>query len=259
MPGRDFSSNAPQFGTAQYARQGGPDQCKTCNQPIGAEYYRINGALACPNCAQLAATKLPKDSHAKFVRGVIFGLGGAILGLILYSAVGILTGLIIGYVALAVGYIVAKAIKMGSGGIGGQRYQIAAALLTYVAVSMASIPIGIAQYIKARDAHHTAAHAAVTQSPRSQELSLDDPDDSASSPHAAAQPPARPAPHPVNFGAILGTLLLEGLISPFSQFYRNGPTFSAMIGLVILFVGIRIAWQMTDDSGAKAVLGPFRS
>jgi len=259
MPGPTFSSNTPQFGTAQYASQGGPDQCKTCNQPIGAEYYRINGALACPNCAQLAATKLPKDSHAKFVRGVIFGLGGAIVGLILYSAVGILTGLIIGYVALAVGYIVAKAVKMGSGGIGGQRYQIAAALLTYVAVSMASIPIGIAQYVKARDAHHAPAHAAVAQSPRSQELSSDDPDDSASSPDAAAQPSARPAPHPVNFGAILGTLLLEGLISPFSQFYRNGPTFSAMIGLVILFLGIRIAWQMTDDSGAKAVLGPFRS
>jgi hypothetical protein len=53
--------------------------------------------------------------------------------------------------------------------------------------------------------------------------------------------------------------LLEGLISPFSQFYRNGPSFSAMIGLVILFVAIRIAWQMTDDSGAKAVLGPFKS
>jgi predicted outer membrane lipoprotein len=57
---------------------------------------------------------------------MIFGVGGAILGLILYSAFGIITGLEIGYLPLAVGYIVGKAVGMGSGGVGGRRYQIAA-------------------------------------------------------------------------------------------------------------------------------------
>jgi hypothetical protein len=65
--------------------------------------------------------------------------------MILYAAFGIITGLVIGYLSLAVGYIVGKAILFGSGGIGGRRYQIAAALLTYVAVSIAAIPMGIAQ------------------------------------------------------------------------------------------------------------------
>jgi hypothetical protein len=59
----------------------------------------------------------------------MFGIGGAVLGMILYAAFGILTGLVIGYVALGVGYIVAKAITMGSKGVGGQPYQIAAAVL----------------------------------------------------------------------------------------------------------------------------------
>jgi hypothetical protein len=259
MPGPGFSKNAPQFGTAEYASRGGPECCKSCNQPIGAEYYRINGVLACQNCAQLAALKLPKDSHVAFVRGVAFGVGGAILGMILYATVGILTGLIIGYVALAVGYVVAKAIKIGSGGVGGQRYQIAAALLTYVAVSMSAVPMGIAQYVKARDAHRAAAHAPLTQRPSSEHPSSEGGDDSASSPNAAQAPPTIPARHPVSFPAILGSLLLAGLASPFSEFYRNGPSLSTTIGLVILFVGIRIAWQMTDDSGAKAVLGPFKN
>jgi predicted lipid-binding transport protein (Tim44 family) len=261
MPGPGFSKNAPQFGTAEYSNQGGAERCKSCNQQIGAEYYRINGVLACQNCAQAAAAKLPKDSHAAFVRGSMFGVGGAILGMILYAAVGILTGLIIGYVALAVGYIIAKAIKVGSRGVGGQRYQIAAALLTYVAVSLAAVPIGIAQYVKARDAHRAAAQASKTHSFRSEDSSSADARDSAPSPDRPVQEPTRPRPaqQPVNFLALLGTLLLEGLISPFSQFFRDGPSISAVIGLVILSVGIRIAWQMTDDSGAKAVLGPFKS
>jgi hypothetical protein len=91
---------------------------------------------------------LPNDTHAAFVRGLTFGIGGAVLGLIIYAAFGIITGLMLGYISLAVGYIVGKAIKMGSKGIGGRRYQIAAVLLTYIAVSMAAVPIGISQIVK---------------------------------------------------------------------------------------------------------------
>ena len=68
---------------------------------------------------------MPQDSHSAFVRGITFGVGGAILGLILYSGFGIVTGIEIGYLSLAVGFIVGKAIRMGSRGIGGRRYQIA--------------------------------------------------------------------------------------------------------------------------------------
>jgi predicted lipid-binding transport protein (Tim44 family) len=91
--------------------------------------------------------QIPKDTHALFVRGLAFGFGGAILGLILYSGFSIITGIAIGYVSLAVGWIIAKAIKIGSRGTGGRRYQVAAAALTYAAVSMAAIPIYLSQAI----------------------------------------------------------------------------------------------------------------
>src|SRR5271169_5830321 len=145
-------SSTPQFGTAEYKSSGGPDRCKSCNTTLTGRYYRINGQLACENCAERLKQQIPKDSHSAFVRGLLFGLGGAILGLILYAAFGILTGLVIGYVSLAVGYIVGKAIMMGSGGMGGRRYQIAAALLTYSAVSVAAIPIYVAQMVKEKKA-----------------------------------------------------------------------------------------------------------
>ncbi len=143
-----FSNPTPQFGKAEYANTGGPDRCQTCKQSIGSQYYRVNGALSCANCAEQLKLRQPKDTHQTFVRSLIFGIGGAIVGLILYAGFGIITGLEIGYISLAVGWIVGKAIIKGSNGIGGRRYQIAAVLLTYSAVSVAAIPIGISMYIK---------------------------------------------------------------------------------------------------------------
>jgi O-antigen/teichoic acid export membrane protein len=67
--------------------------------------------------------------------------------LILYSTFSILTG--IGLVtSLAVGWLVGTAIKKGSNGVGGRRYQIAAVALTYAAVSLSAIPIGISYIMK---------------------------------------------------------------------------------------------------------------
>src|SRR6202034_1966586 len=104
--------------------------------------------MACEACAEKAKSELPKDSHTAFSRGAPPGIGDAILGLAVYATFTIVTGIISRYVSLGVGYIVGKAIKMGSNGMSGRRYQIAAALLTYAAVSMAAIPIGVSQVVK---------------------------------------------------------------------------------------------------------------
>ena len=129
-----MSDNVPQFGIAEYPSAPGTDTCMSCRQPAVGSYYRVNGALACARCKEQLEAQLPKDSHAAFVRGLMFGVGGAILGLILYSVFGIVTGIEIGYISLAVGYIVGKAMRMGSRGNGGRRYQLAAVILTYAAV-----------------------------------------------------------------------------------------------------------------------------
>jgi hypothetical protein len=110
---------------------------------LSGAYFRINGLLACEKCTRQLQAQTPKDTHAAYVRGILFGVGGAIAGLILYSAFGIATGIRLGYIALAVGWLVGAAIKKGSNGIGGRRYQIAAVALTYAAVSLSAIPVGI--------------------------------------------------------------------------------------------------------------------
>jgi hypothetical protein len=247
-------SNSPQFNTAEYSSKPGTNTCRSCNQTISGAYYRVNGAIACPNCVQQLQNQIPKDSHGAFTRGLIFGIGGAILGLIIYSAFGIVSGWVIGYLSLAVGYIVAKAILMGSGGMGGRRYQIAGVLLTYFAVSMAAIPMGISQIMKTKDAKQHTSTQSNSQGPNTPTASDKEnlSEETSAPPGTPDNPPAHTKPAP-SFGAALGALLLVGLASPFLDL--ASPLHGA-IGLVILFVGLQIAWKMT--AGKKVdILGPF--
>ena len=180
------------------------------------------------------------------LRGIAFGIGGAILGLIVYAAFGILSGFVIGYVSLAVGWIVGKAIKKGSNGIGGLRYQIAAVILTYAAVSLAAVPIGISQYLKSAKAHKAVVHSPPTATA-----------EAGADPTVQGRPsPTSTPPHQTfSKGALAEKLLLGGLASPFLEINE---TPHAIIGLFILFIGLRIAWQLTGETPTQ-VLGPFKS
>lgn len=219
-----MSNGMPQFATAEYAGKPGETACKSCGQPIDGAYYRVDGAFTCANCAQRIKEQTLKDSHPAFVRGVLFGVGGAILGLIIYVVFALATGWVVGYISLAVGYIVGKAIIMGSGGTGGRRYQMAAVLLTYIAVSLAAVPIAISQHMKQRSMQqHAQAGAAAVSAP--------------------TMSPAKAA----------GMLVIVGLASPFLGL--SNPA-HGIIGLIILFVGIRIAWQITAGKPVN-ILGPI--
>ena len=244
-------SDTPQFGTAEYQPQSSGESCKTCGSPITGRYFLINGVMACWACAQKTEASLPKDTHGAFTRGILFGMGGAILGLILYSTVGIVTGLEIGYVSLAVGYIVGRAVLLGTSGVGGRRQQIAAALLTYAAVSISAVPMSI-YYSMQED---RAGKPAITSS----DVVPVDADDTA---EPAAEPEADSA---VDTAAtseagpgLAGSLVFLAVIGLASPFLGLASPVSGLIGLVILFVGIRIAWTMTAGNPVE-IAGPFNA
>jgi len=224
-------SNTPQFGTAEYVEQAGVEQCKTCGQPIVGQYYKVNGATACSSCAQKTESLIPEDNNPAFIRGIVFGICGAIAGLILYSGFGIITGWTIGYLSLAVGYIVSRSIMFGSGGLGGRRYQIAAVVLTYAAVSMSAVPIFISQSMKEKPAQTASSTSPATDAQGSTQAST------------------------LNPISALAILALLGLASPFLELAEPA---SGVLGLIILFVGINIAWKMT--AGSKiSVMGPYNA
>ncbi len=229
-----MSDGVPQFATAEYSGKAIEAKCKACGNLISGAYYQVNGAKICSNCAQQIKDTTPKDSHTAFGRGVLFGIGGAILGLGIYVGFALATGLIAGLISLAVGFIVGKAIVMGSGGVGGRRYQVAAVLLTYIAVSLAAVPIAVSQHIKQRSAQAQAQAS----------------DSAANSSKVSGSTSNSPK---MSAAKAVGMLALIGLASPFLAL--SNPM-QGIIGLIILFVGIRIAWRMTATRQVS-ILGPI--
>jgi hypothetical protein len=239
------SSDTPQFGKAEYASQPKAGVCMLCGRELGTVYYRVRNAIGCESCALQAKASGPANSHSAFVKAIMLGIGAAIIGMICYAAFTIMTGIEIGYVSLGVGFLVGKAMKLGSGGMGGRRYQIAAVLLTYAAVSLAAIPIAISQYAKES---HPKTPVATTQTPSG---------DSGQMPAAQSSSPDSDVPktNSPSFLTMIGSLVAIGLASPFLDL--QGDFAHGAIGLLILFVGMRFAWQMTAGTETPSVLGPY--
>jgi hypothetical protein len=157
------------------------------------------------SAATRSSTSQPGEDHAPFARALAYGAGAAVLGLAFYASFTIVTHIYLGYVALAVGWLVGKAMMQGSGGEGGPRYQTAAVALTYAAISLASIPIQLAE----------AAHQGTA----------------------------------IDWSVLSGNLFLGGIAAPFLDLQRDGAF--GIIGLVIVFVGLRIAFRLTRDKQAR--------
>jgi len=255
-------SSTPQFGTAEYSSPSAGETCKACHQPIAGVFYRANTASVCGSCADHLQRQIPQDSHAAFVRGILFGLAGCVLGLILYAGFTILTGIEIGFVSLAVGWLVGKAIMMGSRGVGGRRYQIAAVLLTYAAVSMAFVPI-LLHYMRAHpEAYSAKQRQAAPSASRPADAASSEPQTQVPSADATSHDPSKSdpasptsaAPKPaMGFLGAVARLAGLGLISPFLQLSSGA---SGLIGLFILFIGMQFAWKITR--GVRlAISGPY--
>lgn len=238
-----FNNPTPQFGTAEYIGKSGNDHCHFCHRPIAGQYYRANDSMACADCARQAHDELAKDTHAAYMRALAFGIGAAIVGLALYAAFTIVTGLAIGYVSLAVGWMVGKAMMKGSNGVGGRRYQITAVLLTYAAVSMAAIPIWL---------HYAHEH----DQPRNEQQSLQDEQRQLEA--ESGRPNTQAVRPQVSVATWLGRVALIGLASPFLEVWGGGVSLSWLIGLLILFVGMRFAWRITAGLPLK-IYGPFQA
>jgi hypothetical protein len=141
-----------------------------------------------------------------FTRAILFGLVGAVLGAAIYALFVGITRISIGYLAILVAYIVAKAMTIGSHERGGRKYQVTALVLTYLSLATA---------------HATLVWWFVQKN------------------------------GPVPFTLRVVILLAKyGLIFPVLALEKSPG--SGLIGLIILFVGLRAAWRMTSgEPGAS--------
>lgn len=241
--------SSPQIGFDKARFAGDPppaEACRFCERGLAGEYFRVAGHLACSTCAENASALVPPDTHKAYSKALLHGAAAAVAGCIGYALFGILTGITLGYAAIGVGWLIGKAMRRGSGGLGGRRYQVTAALLTYAAVAVAFVPMAMhdmsgerqGQLAAERPAQQTEAH----QADRAEQK--------------ASQQTGKPASAEPSVLLAMVMLLGVGLISPF--LFLTSSVGSGLLNLFILALGVRTAWQMSAG-GRVLVEGPYQS
>src|ERR1700730_7915916 len=104
--------------------------CAACKQSFEGPYFQVQQHVICPSCAAKIEVGKQAKQPIPWGRLVIYGGGAALAGSILYG-IPLALAFQIGIVALAVGWIVGRAIRTGGYGIGGRPQQILAVALTY--------------------------------------------------------------------------------------------------------------------------------
>jgi hypothetical protein len=218
-----------QFDKVEVA-SGGAQLCPRCRRAIGGQYFAVGGAAICPTCA--GELRGP-GGRAAFLRALAYGGGAAVLGTIVWFAIMKLTEREFGLLAIGVGLFVGYAVRKGSGGRGGWKYQALAMALTYVSITTSYVPLVI--------------KAAVEQSDKAAE---EKGGPSVTAKDAAAASGAPQAP-PSAGGLVLGFALILGLafVSPFLGGGGN------IMGLIIIGIALYEAWKINK---AIPISGPFQ-
>ncbi len=129
-----------QFDHAEFGRAEAPSTiaCASCHRPIAGSYFEINGTIFCEECRVQIERHLKGGSKiGRFAKALIFGSGAAVAGATVYFLVLHYAHLEAALVSILCGFLVGKAVRLGTGGRGGWVYQVMAVLLTYLAVGAA--------------------------------------------------------------------------------------------------------------------------
>jgi hypothetical protein len=231
--------------------------CATCGATITTEYYEVNGHIVCEGCRITAEEQVNAGGGGagagRFLQATALGLLAAAAGFGIYYGIARLTGYEFGLVAIVVGLMVGVAVRRGSNGRGGWRYQLLAVFLTYTAIVSTNVPFLIEEFRKeSRTRAATDSTAARTDSATPLMVALAD---------SAA--PARVAPVATDDAATRPSVgiggIVIGLLALVAFFYAV-PFLGGIqniMGLVIIAIGLFEAWKINKRATLK-INGPFR-
>ena len=103
-------------------------------------YFEADEGVICAGCEARIANALASDGSSNFMRALAFGIASAAIGAAIYFAALAATGREITAIVLLVGFIVGKAVRIGSRSRGGRRFQWLALSLTYLAIAATYVP-----------------------------------------------------------------------------------------------------------------------
>lgn len=215
--------------------------CAVCGKAAEPEYYQLGGRDICPACAAVKRAEREGAGALGFSRAALFGAGAALAGAALYAIISAVTGYQFSLIAIAIGWMVGRAVMTGTGGRGGRKYQILAVLLTYFAITTSFIPEMIVELNKT--AQQQASGQPAGQLPG----------------QAAPDPAKTPEPEgPITAGGYAVALVLLIALSCVLPFIALADGFSGIINLVIIGIGLQQAWRSTQIDDA-ALLGPYNT
>ena len=225
--------------------------CVLCKKALTTTYFDVNGTMICPDCrTRLDAGLNAGTPTGRFAKALALGAGAAVVGAGIYYAIAALTGSEWGIVAIVVGLLVGKAVRKGSNGRGGWRYQALAMTLTYCAIVAAyAPPVFTALRDRAHEERHSSSlSASGSDTVAAATLAPSRADTLTPSPAATRNP--SPA---VGAGALLlGLTLLAGLI-------LAAPILSAIdspILFIILAIALYEAWKI-NRRPVYTITGPY--
>jgi hypothetical protein len=137
------SGGEMQFDKVELVAPAEARSCPICKLPITGAYFQIGQAIICSRCASTLSAS--QAGRGMFLRALLFGTGGALLGTIGWVAVEQAIKSQWGFMAIGVGLLVGRAVKRGGRGLGGWPYQALAMVLTYASITCAHAAFILAQ------------------------------------------------------------------------------------------------------------------
>jgi hypothetical protein len=202
--------------------------CASCGRELVDQYFECNGLHVCEVCKVRAEEQYKNDkSWVHMPKALLFGFGAALTGCILYYLFLKVFKINFGLIAIAVGWMVGKAVMRGSNYRGGLRYQIAAVALTYFAITFSYVPLifeGFAEQMKKEKEQHTKATGELDTTKKQ-----------------TIRSSTGEVPTSGSVLLALAMLFLVILAAPFLQGFSN------IIGWVIIAFGLWEAWKFTRE------------
>ena len=204
--------------------------CAACQRPISDTYFEINGQVVCASCRGIVEDQWQRGGAAgRFGKALGLGLLAMIACSVLWYAVLKVTDAQWGILAVVVGFVVGNAVRKGSNGRGGWRYQTLAIVLTYTAIVSSYVPF-IIEGLQEKSAVEVSEKAAAKADENT----------------AAAEPPGAVA-------LAIGLVALLALLyaAPFLAGLQNA------IGILIIGFALYEAWKLNKKVELR-VTGPYQ-
>jgi hypothetical protein len=262
----DSSGDAPLDFSAPANSDIATPTCAACKQPIVDQYWSAGGAVLCGTCknaverGQQAAPDVMSRA-GRFGRAALYGVGAMLVGALIWYAAAKFLNLEIGLIAILLGYMVGRAVFIGSARRGGRRYQTLAVFLTYLGIGLAYAPFALetlrdSARTKADSAGAAPGAASIADSSAA-ELSETETAAAAGGPNSLADTSDTHGgnPSPAGFLLGIGVLLLGILTLPVIVTVGGLP--GSVISLAIYGFAVVQAWRLAA-SVTVAFAGPFR-